>query len=69
MAFDRRLELQVVQPARIGLQELHDHARDAKTILLTCARLIDIFPSLYFLKTGYCVFACGCRSIPRNFSG
>lgn len=68
MAFDRRLELQVVQLARIGLQELHDHARDAKAILLTRARLI-IFPSLYFLKTVYCVLAYGWRYIPRNFSG
>lgn len=64
MAFDRRLELQVVQLARIGLQELHDHARDTKAILLTRARLIDIFPPLiYFLKAGYCVLACGCRHI------
>lgn len=68
MAFDRRLELQVVQLARIGLHELHDHARN-KAILLTRTRLIDIFPSLYFLKAGYCVLACGCKYMPRNFSG
>jgi len=69
MAFDRRLELQVVQFVCIGLHELSDHIRDTKAILLTRARLIDIFPLLYFLKAGYCVLACGCRYMPRNFSG
>lgn len=69
-AFDRRFGLQVVQLARISLHELHDHARDTKTIHNTTRVCpIDIFLLVNRFPESAVLRARMRLCMPRNFSG
>jgi len=69
-AFDRRFGLQVVQLVRISLHELHDYARDTKTVhnatrvcLIDIFLLVNRFPESAVLRARMRLY------MPRNFSG